>query len=590
MEFSILLLLGLLASCAHGSSSDRQDDYRPLTFKGQRYSCKCYNGDRCWPSKKSWDALNKTVNGNLQAVVPRGNVCYEKFGTQSTYNADQCTKATEDLTVGVKVVTDPIAPFWPFYSNNTCDPLPNVSNKTCTLGYLPEYVILAKTVAHIQAGVKFSAKKNLRLVIRNTGHDFMSRSTGFGALAINTHDFDSISFTTKYKGPGAWRGGAVTMGAGVMIKDVYNQAYAQTPKVVVVGGECPTVGMAGGYIQGGGHGPLSGIHGLAADNALEFQVVTAEGNHVTANAKKNPDLFWALAGGGPATFGVVTRVTMKTHSEIPSVGMILNITSQQTNYWKGISIFNSMTPNFVDAGMYVWYAFTATGQFNIQPFVAPNLSRAQFDAVINPFLNALRSNNITFTHDIQEHATFYTLYQAMFAKANDRGMSQTLMGGRLFTRDDIKTSNDAIVSAFKAILENPDGGRKVIGGHVVNPGHGVPNVNNGVSPLWRNVASHNLVIVPAPFENTWEGRKELEGNVTNVYGKLLRDAAPKSGSYVNEGDVNEVDWQHAFWGSNYPRLLRIKEKWDPKRVFYARSTPGTEGWAEINDGRLCRKR
>lgn len=132
----------------------------------------------------------------------------------------------------------PIAPCWPFYSNNTCDPLINVSTQICTLGYLPEYVIIATTKQHIQAGVKFVAKNNLRLVIRNTGHDFMSRSTGFGSLSINTHRLNSIAFTKRYTGPGSWKGGAVTVGAGVMIKDVYDAAFAQSPKVMVVGGEC----------------------------------------------------------------------------------------------------------------------------------------------------------------------------------------------------------------------------------------------------------------------------------------------------------------------------------------------------------------
>lgn len=54
------------------------------------------------------------------------------------------------------------------------------------------------------------------------------------------------------------------------------------------------MGFAGGYIQGGGHGPLTSLYGMAADQALEFEAVTAKGEFVTANADVNPDLFWAL--------------------------------------------------------------------------------------------------------------------------------------------------------------------------------------------------------------------------------------------------------------------------------------------------------
>lgn len=132
---------------------------------------------------------------------------------------------------------DPAQIMWPYYANNTCDPLPNQQNNECRIGYYPEYVIVAKTRQHIQAGVKFARDNNIRLVVRNTGHDFMGRSTGRGALSINTHSFKDIKFVDKYNGPGDWKGGAVTLGAGVQFKDVYPLAFQR--KVVVIGGECP---------------------------------------------------------------------------------------------------------------------------------------------------------------------------------------------------------------------------------------------------------------------------------------------------------------------------------------------------------------
>jgi FAD/FMN-containing dehydrogenase len=58
-------------------------------------------------------------------------------------------------------------------------------------------------------------------------------------------------------------------------------------------------------VQGGGHSPLSTLHGMAADQLLNLEVVTADGRFVTANAKENADLFWALRGGGGSTYGYV---------------------------------------------------------------------------------------------------------------------------------------------------------------------------------------------------------------------------------------------------------------------------------------------
>ena len=71
-----------------------------------------------------------------------------------------------------------------------------------------------------------------------------------------------------------------------------------------------TVTVGGGFAQGGGHAPFSSKYGLAADNILEYKVVTADGRLVVANSQANTDLFLALRGGGGGTLGVVVEATM----------------------------------------------------------------------------------------------------------------------------------------------------------------------------------------------------------------------------------------------------------------------------------------
>ena len=135
-------------------------------------------------------------------------------------------------------VNHPVSELWPYWTNNTCVPTTN-PNGTCTLGYLPKYVIMATKKEHIKAGIDFARTNNIRVLIRNTGHDFLGRSTGYGSLAINTHSFKDISFTTSYSGPGSYRGGAAIVGAGIQSRELYGAAAKQNPPVVVVGGECP---------------------------------------------------------------------------------------------------------------------------------------------------------------------------------------------------------------------------------------------------------------------------------------------------------------------------------------------------------------
>lgn len=97
---------------------------------------------------------------------------------------------------------------------------------------------MAKTVAHIQAGINFARENNLRLIIRNTGHDFLGRSVGWGALVINTHSFQDIKFSNSWNGNCGYTGPAVTVGAGVQAFQVLKQANALNPPKIMVTGEC----------------------------------------------------------------------------------------------------------------------------------------------------------------------------------------------------------------------------------------------------------------------------------------------------------------------------------------------------------------
>ena len=104
---------------------------------------------------------------------------------------------------------------------------------------------------------------------------------------------------------------AVSLGAG----NIWLKAYAAVTKAgrYVQGGGCCTVNVAG-LVQSGGFGSFSKNFGLASASLIEAEVVTADGQIRIANACTNPDLFWALKGGGGSSLGVVTRLTLKTHT------------------------------------------------------------------------------------------------------------------------------------------------------------------------------------------------------------------------------------------------------------------------------------
>src|SRR6185437_4253820 len=113
---------------------------------------------------------------------------------------------------------------------------------------------------------------------------------------------------------------AVSCGAGAMWMHAYRRVTVEGGRYVQ-GGGCTTVGVAG-LVQGGGFGSYSKGFGLAAASLLQAEVVTADGHIRTVNANHDPDLFWALKGGGGGTFGVVTKLTLRTHDLPESFGAV----------------------------------------------------------------------------------------------------------------------------------------------------------------------------------------------------------------------------------------------------------------------------
>lgn len=356
--------------------------------------------------------------------------------------------------------------------------------------------------------------------------------------------------------------------------------------------ESKTVGWAGGYIQGGGHGPLTSIYGMGADNVLSFDAITVEGEYVTANAKENSDLFWALKGGGPSTFAVVVSITVKTFPEVPTAGTIVNINSTHTNdtavFNKGFHIFHNLANHYVDNGMFVYFELGA-GTLHIAPLVGPRMDEKKVNEVLKPLFDQLDAAKIPHSRYTKAFPTFFEFYIDMFE--DEQPNQNSIVGGRLFTRKDLESNGDKVADALLSASTPPTPmGIGLSVGHIVDPGHGVPVADNAIHPKWRNASSFVITNVIMTGLESWEEKKKLEDVQTNVVGKSLREAGPDGATYVNEGDLNEPNWQESYWGDKYPKLLQLRKKWDPKGVLYTKTTPGTEDWDVLDYGtKLCKK-
>jgi hypothetical protein len=217
--------------------------------------CKVYPGDRNWPSDEAWANLNKLVDDRLlDRPNPLASVCYNG----PLYNSEECGKVTAHWNESYSHFDNAVEMMSPVAQGMTCLP-PNIfDSHNCTRGGFPMYVINATKPEHVQMGVNFARNTGVRLVVKNTGHDFLGKSGGKDALSIWTHYFKDIKYIEEYVDTAAgFSGPAFKAGVGVQAFEIYKAAHEKGHSIV--GGEGETVGIFGGYIQGGGHSPLTSL-------------------------------------------------------------------------------------------------------------------------------------------------------------------------------------------------------------------------------------------------------------------------------------------------------------------------------------------
>ncbi|GAW23474.1 hypothetical protein ANO14919_130330 [Xylariales sp. No.14919] len=314
--------------------------------------CKVYPGAAAWPLEAEWTRLNSTIDGALLKPVPAAAVCYD--GPYK--NTNQCNFLLRNTSSSRFYINDPLTvlAMWP--EGDTCYATANTAGLNCTQGGWPSYVVNVTTVKQIQAAVNFARNKNLRLIVKNTGHDFFGRSTGFGSISIWTHWLKQFEFLPEYS-IGEYRGMAARVGAGLESWELFSMMARHNMTVLVAGPY--TVGAYGGWITGGGHSALASTYGMGADQVLSLDVVTADGRFVTADANQNKDLFFALRGGGGSTYGIVTSAIVKAHPPTPVLGSSLSFSVQPAAnapanatgpFWAAFDAYHKFGLDIVDNG------------------------------------------------------------------------------------------------------------------------------------------------------------------------------------------------------------------------------------------------
>jgi FAD/FMN-containing dehydrogenase len=551
-----------------------------------------------WPDLAEWARLRNRVGGRLVRVRSPFAACTPDPGSP------ECTDLFADLLRNPYYISDNVA-------------------LTQTLGWIDAwtsqasaYAVLARSSADVAAAVNFARRHGVRLVVKGGGHSYVGGSNAPDSLLIWTRpNLRAVELHDRFVPRGA--AGlvepetAVSVGAGAIWMDVYD-AVTTTAGRYVQGGGCTTVGVAG-LVQGGGFGSFSKGFGTAAANLLEAEVVTADGAVRIANAIRNPDLFWALKGGGGGTFGVVTRLTLRTHALPAYFGAVLaTITASSDAAYATLAaqLLSFYRERLLNPHWGEVIRFGPGRQITIS-MVFQGLTRAEAEQTWAPLFDWVTARPADYTlptpqvlalpardfwnadvlgqiPDLIIPADRPGVPEHYFYWAADRGQvgqvlhayQSTWLSQRLLDPDHRPALVDALTRASQIRAVALHCNKGLAGGS--------PTVLNRTRDTSMNPAvldSFALAIAAANEPPAYPGIAGHEPDVAkgrqdarDVAAAMapLKALTNQPASYLSEADYFQDHWQASFWGDHYTRLTQIKDRYDPGGLFSVHHGVGTE--------------
>jgi FAD/FMN-containing dehydrogenase len=431
----------------------------------------------------------------------------------------------------------------------------------------PAGIAYVKSAHDVTTCLAFVRKFGVPFAARSGGHSYAGWSGSTG-LIVDVSDLKTVSVS----------GTTATVGAGTRLIDFYHGLAAKNR--AVPGGSCPTVGIAG-LTLGGGVGVTARAYGLTCDSLEALQIVTADGivHDATANPRESGDLFWACQGGGGGNFGVVTSFTFRT---VPAPSPVLfSLSWPWSQAARVIAGWQSWAPTAPDAMWSNMHLAASPGgrvpTLNVggcylgsDTDAANELNKLYAKVGVGPSSHFLSFQQSFLTAMLAEAGCSSLGYQAChlpwYASGGKLSRQPQFAKSDYFTKPLSSAGIGSLLAGVEA-LQRVKGAAGGVGGIAFDAlGGAVNRVAPGATAF-----VHRNALFGAQYTTDWKNGASATGinNQHTWLRKFWSSMRPYASgqAYQNYIDPDLTNWQTAYYGGNYTRLVAIKKKYDPTRLF-----------------------
>jgi FAD/FMN-containing dehydrogenase len=409
---------------------------------------------------------------------------------------------------------------------------------------LPDLVARPVDGADVRDAIRWCTAHGVHARARSGGHSYAGYSTASHGVVLDLRRLDHVRVD-----PGTH---TATIGAGAQLIDVYSSLAAAGR--TLPGGSCPSVGIAG-VTLGGGFGLASRHLGLTCDNLIAAEIVTADGALRRVDAGSDPDLLWALKGGGGGNFGVVTQFVFETHP-LPASATYFEVSWPWSAAAEAIEAWQSWAPLATDLVTSILHLETAGPRiFANGQYLGPS---AQVAAVAKPLLNPAGG------HLAVSLQRSYMEIQMLLAGCEGRTVAAChtvgAAPGGVMARETFTARSDYVARAL------PAAGRAAMVAAAEATGAGALLCDAYGGAIGDVAAGATAFVHRTPlFCIQYYGDGASSDWVAQAWRKLRPYVSGMA--YQNYIDPALDGWEHAYYGHNLTRLRATRQRVDPTHFF-----------------------